>query len=331
MKYTRNRWYVLLLLVLAGLTACDETSTEPINEAQILVDHVESTRSYDVHGGYIMSAADVRTNVVAAPNDYYVIDIRAPSDYADGHVPGAVNVALDDLPSHLAGMDPAASTYEKVILVCYSGQSAAYSAGILRAMGYENVASMKFGMSAWHTDFSNSWANNVSNERVTEFVKTASPAKNDPGDLPTLSTGFEDGASILEARAIQVFADGFGPARITDDDVFMNPDDYYIINFWPQSLYTGLGHIPGAINYEPATSPFLLNTDLTTLPTDKPVVVYCFTGQTSSYVTAYLRVLGYDARTLLFGGNSMIHDVMAEADAHAWSTGAVMDYEYETN
>ncbi len=292
---------------------------------------MEANRSYNVHGGYILSASDVQTNIVTAPEDYYVIDIRAASDYAAGHVPGSINVALGDLPNHLANMSPAASTYEQVILVCYSGQSAAYSTGILRAMGYENVFSMKFGMSAWHTDFSGSWVNNVSNERVTQFETTASPPKNDPGDLPVLNTGFENGAEILQARAMAVFADGFGPAKVTDDDVFMALDDYYVINFWPQDLYEGLGHIPGAINYQPSETPFLLDTFLTTLPTDKPVVVYCYTGQTSAYITAYLRVLGYDARTLLFGGNSMIHDAMAAANAHAWSTGAIMDYSYVTS
>ena len=332
MKYAKNRWYFLLLLVAAGLTACDDdaVTTEPINEAQVLVDYVEANRSYNVHGGYIMPAADVRSAIVAAPEDYYLIDIRAATDYATGHIEGAVNVALGDLPTHLANMSPAASSYDRVILICYSGQSAAYSTGALRALGFENVFSMKFGMSAWHSDFSGPWNGNISNQRVTQFVTAASPAKNDPGALPELSTGFESGQDILAARVAQVFADGFGPAKVTDDDVFMSPNDYYVINFWPESLYTSLGHIPGAINYDPSTTPFLMTTDLTTLPTDKPVVVYCYTGQTSAYIAAYLRVLGYDARTLLFGANSMIHDAMEAAGATVWTSGAIMDYSYQT-
>lgn len=31
------------------------------------------------------------------------------------------------------------------------------------------------------------------------------------------------------------------------------------------------------------TAPFLSSTDLTTLPTDRPVVIYCYTGQTSAF------------------------------------------------
>jgi rhodanese-related sulfurtransferase len=70
------------------------------------------------------------------------------------------------------------------------------------------------------------------------------------------------------------------------------------------------GHINGAILYDPATQPFKSANDLKTLPTNKTTVFYCFTGQTSSYFAAYLRMLGYDVRSLLYGANSMIYDLM---------------------
>ena len=34
-------------------------------------------------------------------------------------------------------------------------------------------------------------------------------------------------------------------------------------------------------------------------------MTYCYTGQTSAVVTAYLRVLGYDAYSLTFGMNGI--------------------------
>ncbi|NQT97529.1 MAG: hypothetical protein HQ562_07290 [Candidatus Marinimicrobia bacterium] len=55
-------------------------------------------------------------------------------------------------------------------------------------------------------------------------------------------------------------------------------------------------------------------------------VPYCWTGQTSALVTAWLTVLGYDAKSLKFGVNSMIYDDLAEAKK--WS--ASMNYDYET-
>jgi rhodanese-related sulfurtransferase len=334
MTYAKSRLYLLLMLVLAGLAACDTTTEpDPINEARVLVEYLEANRSYDVHGGFVISASDVRTNILTAPDDYLVLDIRAAADYAAGHIPGTINVGLTALPDYMAALSPAASTYDKVILVCYSGQSAAYATGILRAMGYENVFNMAWGMTAWHEDFAGPWIGAVSNIRATEFVTTASPAMNAPGELPELDTGYEDGASILEARAATVFAEGFDPAKITNAAVFMDLAGHYIINFWPENLYLAVGHIPGAINYQPADTPFLLDTDLTTLPTDQPVVIYCYTGQGSAYLAGYLRILGYDARSLLFGANGMVHDRMAENGiGSAFDPAAhVMNYDYEVS
>ena len=316
MNTAKNRLYMLLMLVLASVVACDDdNTTDPppaIDEAQLLVDEVESRT--DPHTGFIMSAQALHTNLLVAPDDYLVIDVRAADDYAAGHIEGAVHVAIPDLPAYFETIDPA--SYENIVLVCYSGQSAAYSVGALRAMGHNNVVSMKWGMSSWNPDFAVNpgryWAAAPSNQRQTQFVTDPSPAMNGPGELPAINTGLETGPEILDARIDELFAAGFGPAAITDDDVFLNLDDYYIINYWPENLYLGVGHIPGAINYQPSTMPFFQDTDLLTLPTDQPVVIYCYTGQGSARLAGYLRVLGYDVRTLLYGGNSMVWNNMVD-------------------
>ena len=61
--------------------------------------------------------------------------------------------------------------------------------------------------------------------------------------------------------------------------------------------YTDPGHIPGAIQYTPKES-LMLEEDLKTLPIDKQIVVYEYAGMTSAFVVAYLRVLGYDAKSI---------------------------------
>ena len=38
-----------------------------------------------------------------------------------------------------------------------------------------------------------------------------------------------------------------------------------------------------------------------TIPTDKTILNVCYTGQTASYATSLLNLLGYDAQNLLFG------------------------------
>jgi rhodanese-related sulfurtransferase len=47
--------------------------------------------------------------------------------------------------------------------------------------------------------------------------------------------------------------------------------------------------------------------DLQTIPTNKIVVVYDVNGQVSPKIVAYLRLLGYDAKSMLFGANTLFY------------------------
>ncbi|MDP3580492.1 MAG: rhodanese-like domain-containing protein [Ignavibacteria bacterium] len=55
-----------------------------------------------------------------------------------------------------------------------------------------------------------------------------------------------------------------------------------------------------------------------TLPTNTTIVVYCYTGQTSSQAATVLKVLGYDAKTLLYGVNAMNYDWMKNNSVPSW-------------
>jgi rhodanese-related sulfurtransferase len=60
-----------------------------------------------------------------------------------------------------------------------------------------------------------------------------------------------------------------------------------------------LGHIPGAINIPWKT--IAKPESLAKLPTDQPIVVYCYTGHTGQISATVLRMLGYDVQNLKFG------------------------------
>jgi rhodanese-related sulfurtransferase len=332
MRANRKYFWMLPLVMAAGLAACDDDPAvvlpDPVNEAEVLVEYMEANADYNTHGGFVIKATDVRTNILTNANQY-VIDMRAAEHFSAGHIEGATNVAWGDLVNHLESIN--ADSYDVIVLACYSGQTAAYAAGILRAAGYGNVKSMKWGMSSWGEPTSSPWMNGRSNSRAAQFVTGPSPAMNAEGELPELNTGFETGPEILASRVATVLSEGFGAAKKTNADIFDNLDDYYIINYWPTALYETTGHIPGAIQYDPATRPFDLDSFLKTLPTDKPVAIYCYTGQTSAYLSAYLRVLGYDAKTILYGANGMIYDRMvADGVANAFDPGHdIMNYAYK--
>ena len=66
--------------------------------------------------------------------------------------------------------------------------------------------------------------------------------------------------------------------------------------------------------------------DLRHLPTDKPIVVYCWTSQHSSQITAYLNMLGYEAYSLKFGSNNLFHTDLL---AHKWTSAATNEFTLE--
>jgi rhodanese-related sulfurtransferase len=315
-------WMLAILFISFFVVSCDKDEDPEINEAEVLIEWLESPTSpaanYANSGLAIKAASDVKDLMEA--DKVYIIDIRSDVDFAAGHIDGAVNLTAGAVLDHIEAAD--LSAYDEISIVCYTGQTASWLTCLLRLAGIDNVYSMKFGMSAWHADF-DKWTSNTSNEKATLFTDAVSD-KAAEGELPELTTGFETAEEIFDARLDAVIAEGFSPAAISNGDVYANLDGYYIINYWPNEEYLDPGHINGAIQYTPNVD-LELDAALKTLPTDKPVVVYCYTGQNSARIAAYLRVIGYDAKSLKFGANSMIHDEMTKSK---WSEAAIMNYEY---
>lgn len=323
---------LLILPLLAFTSACsddddDDPITPPVNEAELLIAELEGT-----NGDYLNTTcpsivkADMVYENVNGAKTWYIIDIRAADAFATGHVPGAVNVTMTDIFTHMANVD--AASYDKIVIVCYSGQSAAWTTALLRLSGIMNVASMKYGMSSWHPDF-DVISSKCSSQYESQFVTSASPAKPNAGSLPTLNTGKSTGAEILADRVSAVHAEGFGAAAVDAATVLASPDQYFIVNYWGEGDYLGLGHIDGSYQYTPKND-LKLSAALLTLPTDKTVVIYCYTGQTSANVAVILKALGYDAKSLKFGTQGMIWQTMHNANKTAYdATVDCKGFEYE--
>jgi len=82
--------------------------------------------------------------------EFTVVDVRAPGEYASGHVPGALNVPLDRLPEALPALK-AASARGPLLMVCASGVRSTRACDILSAAGVDAVT-LAGGTSAWERD-----------------------------------------------------------------------------------------------------------------------------------------------------------------------------------
>ena len=310
--------YILVLLAVAALfiSGCSEDYTSPEDGTKS-----ETLRNYlvandmdlpDMISSWLIAADVLHGN----ESTYYIMDIRSEELYNEGHVPSAV---LSSLAGILA--DAASSDGKQIIVACKTGQTAGHAVIALRLSGYSDAMVLKFGMSSWNSDFDN-WTGNTGNIASGHDNWIDPPgniAASTEHDYPSFSASATDGAGILAERVAAMLAGGF--KGIIASDVLTTPSGYFINNYWLASDVTTYGNIIGANRINPMS---LNNGTLKNNDSGATVVTYCWTGQTSSMITAYLTVLGYDATSLKFGANGMIYD---DLTAHNW-TGS-FDYTYE--
>ncbi len=74
-----------------------------------------------------------------------VVDVRTAEEYAEGHIPDAVNIPLQDIESRLDELD-ASQAY---LLVCRSGSRSAQAQSLLEQQGYTLTYNMLGGMTEW--------------------------------------------------------------------------------------------------------------------------------------------------------------------------------------
>jgi len=270
----------------------------------------------NVLDAWITTADAVNTLMIDGDdtNDYYIIDIRAAADYDAGHIEGAVNATLGTL------LNQASSNGGKPILVaCYTGQTASHAVVALRLSGYPTAKVLKWGMAGWNSNYTGSWDSNVGDNGAANW--TAAPgnitANTKVGD-PEYTTTATEGAAILTERVAAMLAGGF--KGVTGSAVAGTPSNYFINNYWAVADVEHYGHITGAYRVSPLT---LAGGEYQNLDHNKQVVTYCWTGQTSSMITAYLNVMGYDAVSLKFGANNLIHSALA---SHKWTSAATRDF-----
>lgn len=269
---------VLLVLLLAGCSGGEEeVSVEDAVMAYFadMPDHI-----------YKVAQAEF-LQMVAADSDMFVIDIRRADDYAAGHIKGAVNMpwgseAMVDMVKHIPTDVP-------VFINCYSGQTAGQAVALLNIVGIP-ARSINLG---WNFGLSRV-------EGMQEFVET------DVNEFDT-SVNTEIADNLMEAYEAYYEATAeaggtqFASNIVSEDNakaIHDSGDDDVLFVSVRRAEHYAEAHIEGAINIPFGKG---MQEQFDTLPTDKKLIVYCYTGQTAGQVVAALRLLGYDAVSLKGG------------------------------
>ncbi len=300
----------LLFIPTLFLTSCDKgddtlvvsTPAQTLMVDYMLANNLDLDKVLTSPDSYsfVQGAPATDADVPAFLAKYYIIDIRSADAFNTSRISGAKNVLFANILAEgpLAGAKP-------ILVVCYTGQTACYATALLRMYGYKNTQALKWGMSGWN-GLTNSWTGKIASPANGHANWTTNPAPtNSDFSKPSFTSLSTTGEAILKKRVEQVVAGTATNAfTIAGATVLDNPSNYFINNYFSAASndFLDFGHINGAYRI----NPLLIsdNSILAISPTSK-VVTYCYTGQTSAIVTAWLRVLGYDAYSLSFGMNGL--------------------------
>lgn len=79
--------------------------------------------------------------------DKFLVDVRTPEEFAEGHIKGALNLNYfdSDFAEQFKGVDREGPVY----LYCRSGKRSAKAAKVLDSLGFEKIYNLKGGFLAW--------------------------------------------------------------------------------------------------------------------------------------------------------------------------------------
>lgn len=122
---------VLLLTTAAALIGCGENSVEDPKE----------------QAKYRRITPDEAQVLMKQEQDYLILDVRSPEEYAQGHIPHAINIPMervgDEPPKELPDRN------QMIFVYCVKGIQSMNVANRLAHMGYKNIVEMG-GLQDWN-------------------------------------------------------------------------------------------------------------------------------------------------------------------------------------
>jgi rhodanese-related sulfurtransferase len=76
-----------------------------------------------------------------------VLDVRTPAEYAEGHIPGAVNIPHTELASRVAELERARE--QDIVVYCRSGGRANQALEVLEKSGFRRLFHLKGDYTRW--------------------------------------------------------------------------------------------------------------------------------------------------------------------------------------
>ena len=131
----------LVIAVAMSLASCDRTNTSADKISGPVVTVTSEIIGEENNMSYKSITMDEAKELFETPGDYVILDVRRSDEFAEGHIPDAVNIANEDItdtePSGLPDKNQLIDVY------CRSGNRSKQASEKLAAMGYTNI--VEFG------------------------------------------------------------------------------------------------------------------------------------------------------------------------------------------
>lgn len=77
-----------------------------------------------------------------------ILDVRSPEEFADGHIPGAINVPYDQIAANLDSLESFLTA--EIVVYCRTGRRAGVAEKALREAGFTQVVDLEGHMVSWN-------------------------------------------------------------------------------------------------------------------------------------------------------------------------------------
>lgn len=95
----------------------------------------------------VIEQSEVLTQIKSPQPNVVILDVRSAEEFAEGHIPGAMNIDYRELGQHLTKLS--AHKNDKIIVHCRSGRRAAVAEKLLINNGFSQVYHLKGDMLGW--------------------------------------------------------------------------------------------------------------------------------------------------------------------------------------
>ncbi|MCQ2529044.1 MAG: rhodanese-like domain-containing protein [Saccharofermentans sp.] len=140
---------VVVVLSAMVMSGCSERSDETTTQTSKAMETIETEETTMSANTYTSISMDEARTIFEQDGDYIIVDVRRADEFAEGHIPGAINIANESISTEMPSELP--DKNQVIYIYCRSGNRSKQASEKLAAMGYTNIIELG-GIIDWTGD-----------------------------------------------------------------------------------------------------------------------------------------------------------------------------------